>query len=560
MRATGSRSPRARAIRRSRRRAPARVCPDIQNRSPSTRPVGHAEIPPTIRAALAQSGRTVSPSTALPDEVLAEVVESALASMTQPTFNTTQPSNNQGRSRSPDTRTIMRSVGDVFAYVTRRLNTRQRLVLDRRHAISERERWTLEEIGEELGVTRERVRQIERTVRDIVTRDAAEANLSRLRVIIRTAAETTHVATSEEELIKQMTAQGVSVTPQDLRIIGMFIAFGLIKVPPGVHIDFGSALPVTRGQPELLAIVRAALRFAGNTGAASARVIGSRFKCPQDECREILRSNGFKVVTEEWLIPLVARESFVTDVTKLFVYCGDCIGIGTIRNALRQRRRRRSAYREMPTPPVTAIAAALLTTRAFVVCGGSIIWRPSAQITEDIELHGAAQVVMETIDHFGVATFFEIRDAIVAAGYAPITGLVALTTAGLFRRIEVGLYARITDQVSLGAVTQARSRRPLDVAAAATLTYLRTGVVRVELNIGTWGQGGVLATTHLDRLSGRWPINAADQSMGVAVVRNGYVYGLTRAFQALHIDRGDRARLDFEARSHTLSVSKRGSR
>ena len=66
--------------------------------------------------------------------------------------------------------TDMRMLSDAVDDVLAELSTRQRLVIERRFGLMDGQRYTLEEVGRELGVTRERVRQLE------------EQGLRRLRV------------------------------------------------------------------------------------------------------------------------------------------------------------------------------------------------------------------------------------------------------------------------------------------------------------------------------------------------------------------------------------------
>jgi hypothetical protein len=86
------------------------------------------------------------------------------------------------------------------------------------------------------------------------------------------------------------------------------------------------------------------------------------------------------------------------------------------------------------------------------------------------------------------------------------------------------------------------------------LTYLRDGTIVFEANTGGWTESGVVASGHLDRLGGRWSINANGIEQGTLTVRNNFAYGLTQAFTALAVERGDRIRLTFNVLERVVDV------
>ena len=86
----------------------------------------------------------------------------------------------QDKSPSPEVETQNTLLLDFLVFHLASLNPRQRQVLELRYGVPNGETYTLEEVGEKLGVTKERARQIEAQALGNLRRRFPEKNLEDL--------------------------------------------------------------------------------------------------------------------------------------------------------------------------------------------------------------------------------------------------------------------------------------------------------------------------------------------------------------------------------------------
>ena len=449
-----------------------------------------------------------------------------------------------------------RSVSEVFEVNVKVLTERERDVVSKRWGIHDGDPKTLEETGQEYGLSRERIRQIQgKATRKLNRIEKGRRRLGPIDEIIRIADTCTEVATSQEDLMRHLESAGLSATAEELRMIQFFIDLGWIEVPPAIRVDMHSVMPIVRGGEKLANVLRLAQKHAGNTGGAHPEAIARELEVPRDEVREVLLTCPLLLnAVDDWFILAEARRPFLTNVRLMHLYCGDCLPLRSIRAGLRKRHARRAQYRLMPAPPSEVIGMALATMSEFCIDAGFSHWKFRGDVDDDLELSGSIQRLLCLFDEKGpLLRYPEIRQELLAAGFSPATVPVVLTSP-LVHKIEYSLYARVGVELSWGQVAAARSRRAPEIAAGSTLTYLRSGVIVFETNAGGWTESGVVSSGHLDRLGGSWLISVNGIEQGTLTVRNNFAYGLTQAFTALAVERGDRIRLSFDVRERVVDV------
>jgi hypothetical protein len=141
------------------------------------------------------------------------------------------------------------SIRAAYRIAVRELTIRQRRILERRWGINDGARWTLAELGAELGVTRERIRQIESQLKRKLAQcpTARREQLAKpMYTVINVAAECTEGATSEDDLLANLRGRGIDCDPRDLRILGLFTDVGWVK---GWHSLPGARERASRTQP-----------------------------------------------------------------------------------------------------------------------------------------------------------------------------------------------------------------------------------------------------------------------------------------------------------------------
>jgi len=449
-----------------------------------------------------------------------------------------------------------RSVSEVFEVSLRVLTERETGIVSKRWGIQDGDPKTLEEIAQEYGLSKARIGQILAKARRKLHRiSKAQRRLGPIQEVIRIADSCTEVATSQEDLMRHLELAGLPPTAEELRMVQFFIDLGWMEVPSALRVDMYSVMPIIRGEEKLANILRLAQRHAGNTGGAHAEAIARELEAPSDEVREVLLTSPLFVrVVDDWFVLTEARRPFLTNVRLMHTYCGDHLPLRSVRAGLRKRHARHPQHRLMPAPPSEVIGMALSTMSEFCIDAGFSHWKFRGDAADDLELSGSIQRLLCLFDEEGpLLTYPEIRQGLLAAGFSPATVPVVLTSP-LVHKIEYSLYARSGVELSWGQVAEARSRRAPEITAGSTLTYLRSGVIVFETNTGGWTESGVVASGHLDRLGGRWLISVNGIEQGTLTVRNNFAYGLTQAFTALAVERGDRIRLSFDVRDRVVDV------
>jgi hypothetical protein len=355
--------------------------------------------------------------------------------------------------------------------------------------------------------------------------------------------------------MRHLESAGLSATAEELRMIQFFIDLGWIEVPPAIRVDMHSVMPIVRGGEKLANVLRLAQKHASNTGGAHMEAIARELEVPRDEVREILLTSPLLLnAVDDWFILAEARRPFLTNVRLMHLYCGDCLPLRSIRAGLRKRHARHPQYLRMPAPPSEVIGMALSKMSEFCVDAGFSHWKFTGDAADELELGGSIQRLLCMFDEEGpLLTYPEIRQGFLATGFAPATVTFALASP-LVHKIEYSLYARAGVELSWGQVAAARSRRAPEITAGSTLTYLRSGVIVFETNTGGWTESGVVSSTYLDRLNGRWSTRVDGIEMGTLTIRNNFAYGLAQAFTALTVERGDRIRMSFDVRERVVDV------
>jgi DNA-directed RNA polymerase alpha subunit len=445
---------------------------------------------------------------------------------------------------------------EVFQRCTAVLSEREKDILMKRWGICDGDAITLGEIGQQLGVTRERVRQIEaKALRKLHATPTVRRRLGPIIEAIHIADSCTQVATSRQDLLRQLETAGLDATDEALRMVQFFIDLGWVEVPPELHIDMYSQLAVIRGQKVVAEVLRLAQKHARNRGAAHVQAIAAELGIPSDECLGIILASPLVEVASDWFILPKAARPFLSHARLMHVYCGDRLPLRLIRSGLRKQARH-AEYRHVPLPPSEVIGAALATLPEFCVHEEHSNWKCLESLEDEIELTGSTQVLLSLLDSRGpVLNYLDIYEGLLAAGFSSATVTAVLGQCPLVHKLAFALYARTGIQVSLADVEEARSRRAPEVGAESTITYRRDGSILIEQNVGGLGEGGVIQSSHLDRLHGQWSLIASSIPHGVLTVRNNFAYGLTSAFGFLEVKRGDRIRLSFDVRQRTVDVA-----
>ena len=449
-----------------------------------------------------------------------------------------------------------RSVREVFERCTETLSDRQKDIVSKRWGIFDGDRKTLEEMGQEYNLTRERIRQIEaKALIKLHRTRARRQGLEMVRHVVEIADSCTEIATSRLDLLKHLQEVGIGATDEELRMIQFFIDIGWVEVPAGLQIDMHSPFPVLRGKQQFAEVLRLALKHARNRGAAYLQAIAAELGFPVDECREILRGGPLVEASSDWFILPQALPPFLTNVRLMHAYCGDRLALRFIRSGLRKQAVRHAYYQGMPLPPSEVIGAALATLPEFHVGAGFVNWKRPEGLDAELELPGSTQVLISLFDAKGpVLSYPEIHQGILAAGLSTPTVSAVLRQSPLVRKLEFGLYARAGTDISWEQVQEARTRRASRVSAGSVLKYVRDGSIQLELNVGGFGVSGVISSSHLDRLDGRWGLATGGTAKGTLTIRNNFAYGLGPAFTALDVRTGDRIRLSFDVRERVVDI------
>jgi RNA polymerase sigma factor (sigma-70 family) len=139
----------------------------------------------------------------------------------------------------PDAKTI----SEAYEVVIAGLGEREKHVLARRWGIEDGHKRTLQDLGKELGLTRERVRQIQKkALKKVHHWRKAHRPLAPVLATIEAMASSTQVPTMEDELISSLGEQGTAITPTDLRIVRFFVELGWVEIPEGVDLDPGAVV------------------------------------------------------------------------------------------------------------------------------------------------------------------------------------------------------------------------------------------------------------------------------------------------------------------------------
>jgi len=106
---------------------------------------------------------------------------------------------------------LQRVIEDLFMV----LSAKEKEVIIKRFSLDSESRWTLERIGKKFGVTRERIRQIEKIALSKLRRTASNTNLSKIGDFALTTLNKKGGVTTQEELVNTILQEIKSTTESD---------------------------------------------------------------------------------------------------------------------------------------------------------------------------------------------------------------------------------------------------------------------------------------------------------------------------------------------------------
>lgn len=353
-----------------------------------------------------------------------------------------------------------RSISETVNRFLSSLADRERRILDARWGMDDGQERTLAEVGDDLEISRERVRQIQKKALKKLRHPALPHRDTTLVLrILRVAEDCTSVATSRDDLRRHLAPLGLAIADLEFPMIQFLLDQNWVSLPSDLAFDGYSDLPFVRAGKQMPDALRLAVKHARYSGACELSRAAEEIEMPQDECAEILTNNGF-VLVGDWCVLNEPSGAFLDTIREMHIYCGDVLTLRRLRKGLRKRSLRGGKSASTPLPPRSVIGEALVRSNEFRTTAECSVWRGTDADLGGHELSGSEQAILECLDNIGpLVTYQDIQEALKPSGVAPITVTTTLRTSPLITRVEHALYAREGATFSDADLQIARARR-----------------------------------------------------------------------------------------------------
>jgi len=435
-------------------------------------------------------------------------------------------------------------VGDLVDH----LSDRERLILISRFGTEKR--LTLEEIGHQLGITRERVRQLENKAQKKLTNQIVKSSL-----FYSTGAVILLKRMGEDATLNSWKQQLMDIGfLKEASSLNLLIAISSATETPKLALSEELwQLLKTGVSPRILAarkpVLDKARRFCRNSGAIRLTSLVND-ELSEVDAERILRSHGFTEVHPGWWVTEVGKYAPERVARKVIAYCGP-VSPPTMRHALR----RHLSRLQFPTPPSEVLVRILEHTGHFALVDGLL--QSSEMPAKKPRLTGPESVFIGLAQIEGPLLSFElIHRSLINEGFSTAAVSQLLSRSPIVQKVAAGLYILLGSRYDSTDIERAnfQLRR---VSANYSMKPRSDGVIEFEANVGPWMvYGGVLSSGPAARMKGTWTIIVDGTNQEELIIESGFVRGLKKASESLGIVPGDRIRIEFNTWNREAIITK----
>ena len=435
-------------------------------------------------------------------------------------------------------------------------------------------RQTLEEIANDVGVTRERVRQIEQQATRKIGRSMIANRLYRVQSAVLIADDTTMSFNNWTSRLLHSGLLGDWSREQfhDVGRIDLLIALlrilearePSIEIPEALknminlHREGMSSAPARtvnllnryRGPVERL--VKRQLRY---SGAVSIEWLVNQdiVHFWADDLRDVLNHNGFVSLDDNWYTSFIYSPDRIEknsvlhkSLQKMFQVCGPLsiqdVYFGVEHTLIKT---------DFPKPPL-AILGKILEAHGYSSEDGLWYWEG----TTNEELNNGEKIIVQVLnENGGVAHHSQLATSLLNSSLSFPSLHATLARSPLFDNFERTLYKLRGSQPKQPAIERARSqgeRIPVSLEHRFDLD----GNIIVLASLGTLALGnGTITSDRLPAIMGSWRLGSNDSDPREVEVTENEIKGLRHSLELLRCEVGDRIKLTFDTDSRDVSVA-----
>lgn len=183
--------------------------------------------------------------------------------------------------------------------------------------------------------------------------------------------------------------------------------------------------------------------------------------------------------------------------------------------------------------------------------------RVTTHLSTEGSLSQSEKVLISAISkNGGIVSFLDVAEEFFLRGFSLPSVSKVLRQSPIVEKIEDGLYKLRGTNSTWQQIEEAKKRQKR-FSQDNVVTHGLDGVVRMKFTVNSYTfLTGVVGAYNIKELSGSWSVTHDGKSFGEAKIDDVYLWGLAKLFKILNVKMGERIELALNTWNRTLSVEK----